>query len=201
MERDELVESDFPFHVGGWDILRLHPKWLTGRLERDLGTGVKNVPASARDARDAGSIPGSRRSPGEGNGSHSHILAWRIPWTEEPAGPQSKGLQRAKHRTTNIFTFTFMLMTACFIQWTCHKLFNHYGNFEQKVRQVCQFKCYFLHETFLRSQRKKFRVKKVNISVAADKCGEEIHQARFFTNYSSHHQWLSVPSPHCEMLL
>ena len=94
-----------------------------------------------------------------------------------------------------------MLMTACFMQWTCHKLFNHYGNFEHKVREVCQFKCYFLHETFLRSQRKKSRVKKVNISVAADKCGEEIHQARFFTNYSSHHQWLSVPSPHCEMLL
>ena len=97
MERDELVESDFPFRVGRWDILRLHPEWLTGRSERDLGTGVKNVPANARDARDAGSIPGSRRSPGEGNGSHSCILAWRIPWTEEPAGSQSKGLQRVRH--------------------------------------------------------------------------------------------------------
>jgi len=36
---------------------------------------------------------------------------------------------------------------------------------------------------------------------AADKCGEEIHQASFFTTYTSHHQWLSVSSPHCEMLL
>ena len=26
--------------------------------------------------------------------THSNILAWRIPWTEEPGGPQSSGLQR-----------------------------------------------------------------------------------------------------------
>ena len=30
---------------------------------------------------DPGSIPGSGRSPGEGNATHSSILAWRIPWT------------------------------------------------------------------------------------------------------------------------
>ena len=29
--------------------------------------------------------------------SHSSILAWRIPWTEEPDGLQSMGLQRVKH--------------------------------------------------------------------------------------------------------
>ena len=33
------------------------------------GTMVKNPPAIAGDARDVGSIPGSGRSPGEGNGS------------------------------------------------------------------------------------------------------------------------------------
>ena len=42
---------------------------------------VKNLPASAGDG---GSIPGSGRSPGEGNATHSSILAWEIPWTEEP---------------------------------------------------------------------------------------------------------------------
>ena len=36
--------------------------------------------------RDAGSLPGSGRSPGEGNGNHSSTLAWKIPWTEEPGG-------------------------------------------------------------------------------------------------------------------
>ena len=47
---------------------------------------VKNLPASAGDIRDVGSIPGLGRSPGEGNGTPSSILAWEIPWTEEPGG-------------------------------------------------------------------------------------------------------------------
>ena len=29
--------------------------------------------------------------------THSSILAWRIPWMEEPGGPQSKGSQRGGH--------------------------------------------------------------------------------------------------------
>ena len=43
---------------------------------------VKNPPPSVGDIRDTGSIPGSERSLGGGNGAHSNILAWRIPWTE-----------------------------------------------------------------------------------------------------------------------
>jgi len=35
---------------------------------------------SACNAGDLGSTPGLGRSPGEGNGYHSSILAWRIPW-------------------------------------------------------------------------------------------------------------------------
>ena len=45
----------------------------------------KNPHASAGDAGDPGSIPGSGRLSG-GNGNFSNILAWRIPWTEEPGG-------------------------------------------------------------------------------------------------------------------
>ena len=33
----------------------------------------------------------------EGMATYSSILAWRIPWTEEPGGLQSMGLQRAGH--------------------------------------------------------------------------------------------------------
>ena len=47
---------------------------------------VKNPSASARDARDMGSIPGSGRSLEEDMAAHSHILAWRIQWTEELGG-------------------------------------------------------------------------------------------------------------------
>ena len=46
---------------------------------------------------DLGPIPGLGRSPGEGNGymaTHSTIIAWRIPCTEEPGGLQSIGSQR-----------------------------------------------------------------------------------------------------------
>ena len=56
--------------------------------------GVKNPLANAGDIRDAGSIPGSGRSPEGGHGKHSTILAWRLPQTEEPGGLQSIGLQR-----------------------------------------------------------------------------------------------------------
>ena len=56
---------------------------------------VKNRPANARDVRDAGSIPGSGRSPGEGNSTPVvWRIVWRIPWTKEPGGLQSMGLQR-----------------------------------------------------------------------------------------------------------
>ena len=44
-----------------------------------------------------GSIPGSGKFPGEGNGYHSNILAWGISWTEEPDGQQSMGSQRVGH--------------------------------------------------------------------------------------------------------
>ena len=33
----------------------------------------------------------------KGMATHSSILAWRIPWTEEPGGLQSMGLQRVRH--------------------------------------------------------------------------------------------------------
>ena len=49
---------------------------------------------SAYLAGDPDLIPGLGRSPGEGNG-RSSILAWRIPWTEEPGGPQSMGSQES----------------------------------------------------------------------------------------------------------
>ena len=40
-------------------------------------------------------------------GTHFSILAWRIPWTEEPGGLQSVGLQRVRHNwVTNTHTHT-----------------------------------------------------------------------------------------------
>ena len=53
--------------------------------------------ASARNVGDPGSIPGSGRSPGEGNGKPFQYSAWKIPWTEEPDRLQSMGSQRVRH--------------------------------------------------------------------------------------------------------
>ena len=59
--------------------------------------GGSEVKASARNAGDLGSIPGLDRSPGEGMATHSSILAWRIPGTEEPGRLQSTRSQRVGH--------------------------------------------------------------------------------------------------------
>ena len=47
---------------------------------------IKNLPANAGDIRDKGLIPRLGRFAGERMATHSSILAWRIPWTEEPGG-------------------------------------------------------------------------------------------------------------------
>ena len=46
---------------------------------------------------DAGSIPESRRSLEKEMAIHSSILAWEIPWTEEPGWLQSMGSQKVGH--------------------------------------------------------------------------------------------------------
>ena len=49
---------------------------------------VNNLPARATE--DAGLIPGGQEGPLEkGMATRSSILAWKIPWTEEPGGLQS----------------------------------------------------------------------------------------------------------------
>ena len=118
----------------------------------DLYLNAKGFPGdsdgkeSAHNAGDQGSIPGSGRSPGEGNGNplqyswaslvaqmvknlsamqetwvqslgwedplekgmttHSSILAWRIPWTEEPGRLQSMGSQEldTTEQLTHVYT-------------------------------------------------------------------------------------------------
>ena len=59
---------------------------------------VKNPPASAGDIRDTGLTPGSGRSTGGRLGNPS-ILAWEIPWKEEPGGLQYMGSQKESDRT------------------------------------------------------------------------------------------------------
>ena len=65
------------------------PRWLGG----------KESACDAEDAVDLGSVPGWRRSSGGGHGNplQASILAWRIPWTEDPGSLQSIRSQKVRH--------------------------------------------------------------------------------------------------------
>ena len=52
---------------------------------------VQNLPANAGDEGDLGLIPEWGRPLEKGMATHSSILAWKIPWTEEPGGLHSMG--------------------------------------------------------------------------------------------------------------
>ena len=88
---------------------------MTGLLLRDdapltrrasqVAWVVKNPPANAGDVREVGLIRGLGRSPSHSSvlvATHSSILAWRIPWTEEPGGLQSMGWQRVRHNWSDL---------------------------------------------------------------------------------------------------
>ena len=61
------------------------------------GMVVKNPLANTRYPGDAGLIPESGRSLEKEMATHCSILAWEIPWAEEPGGLQSMESQRVKH--------------------------------------------------------------------------------------------------------
>ena len=64
-------------------------------LRASLGVQmVKNLPAKQETP---GLIPGSEDPLEKGMATHCSILAWRVPWTEEPGGLQSMGSQRVGH--------------------------------------------------------------------------------------------------------
>ena len=68
---------------------------LTG--DKDFPGGLEGK-ASVYNEGDLGQIPGSGRSPGEGNGNPlQYYIAWNIPWTEKPDRLQPMGLQRVGH--------------------------------------------------------------------------------------------------------
>ena len=58
---------------------------------------VKYPPASAGDIRDPSLILDLEDALEKGVTTHSSVLAWRIPLTEEPDGVQSIGLHRVGH--------------------------------------------------------------------------------------------------------
>ena len=62
-------------------------------LAYSKGSGVKNLPAMQEPQETQVQSVGQEDLPEQGTSTHSRILAWRIPWTEEPDVLQSIGSQ------------------------------------------------------------------------------------------------------------
>ena len=76
-----------PKHSSDWDQLRSPGASLVAQT-------VKNLPAVQETQVPS---PGWEDPLKKGMTTHSNILAWRIPWTEEPGRLQSMGLQIIRH--------------------------------------------------------------------------------------------------------
>ena len=69
-----------------------NPQWLSG----------KNLPAMQETQETWVQSLGQEVALEEGMATHSRILAWRTPWTEEPGGLQFVGSQRVGHDRSNL---------------------------------------------------------------------------------------------------
>ena len=78
---------------------------------KDICVPGSDSKMSAYNVGDLGSIPGSGRSPGKGNGNSS-TLAWKIPWAEDPGRLQSMGSQRVGHDWAISLSFFFCMKSS-----------------------------------------------------------------------------------------
>ena len=100
----KYVLNPFEYHI------EINMSWVAPFHAKCMGfpggSVVKNPPANAEYTS---SIPVSGKSPGEGNNTHFSVLAWEIPWTEEPDRPESKGSQRVGYNWVTEYTCTKIL--------------------------------------------------------------------------------------------
>ena len=66
-------------------------------MASQVALGGKNLPASAGYVREGNSIPGSGKSAEKEMATHSSVLAWEIPWTEEPNGQELDMTEQLTH--------------------------------------------------------------------------------------------------------
>ena len=88
------------------------------------GSVVKNLPASSGDTGDVGLASGSGRTTGIVNAACSGVLAWEIPWTEEPGRLQSMGSQGVEHDW--VHTCIHITCHSCFLSTSLLPQFPRY---------------------------------------------------------------------------
>ena len=125
--------NNLPANAGDTDLIpgpgRFHLPWSNYAHEPQLlrlcsrarpsFPGGSDGKESVCNAGDPGSIPRLGRSPGEGKATHSSILAWEIPWTEESGRLHSMGWQKSD----NDWVTTYYI---------CHRE-KGWGNVQQKT--------------------------------------------------------------------
>ena len=96
----------FELHSLHYKMSMIYPSQVLMRIKIDAicntgfpsGTSGKEPACRRRTRKEMQVRPLGRKDPLEkGVATHSGILAWRIPWTEEPGELQSIGLQRVGH--------------------------------------------------------------------------------------------------------
>ena len=99
------------YHINSW-IIESNINYYLYKLLYIVGgfLGGSDGKESACHAGDPGSIPGLERPPGKKMATHSSVLAWRIPWREEPKWSAVHGVKESDTTEELTHTQTHMLL-------------------------------------------------------------------------------------------
>ena len=97
------------YRLETWNWINAYNGWMPRNMGGDIdrmgfpgGPVVKNLPAM-QEPQEMRVLSLDQKDPlEESMATHSSILAWRIPWTEEPGGLGSIGSQRVGHDWSNL---------------------------------------------------------------------------------------------------
>ena len=89
----EKIFASHIFHKGL--ISKIYKELIQLKAQQLVIDSLVKTPSA--NSGDMGLTSGLGRSPGGGKGTHSSILAWKIPWIEESGGLQSVRSQRVRH--------------------------------------------------------------------------------------------------------
>ena len=116
------------YHINSW-IIESNIKYYLYKLLYVIGgfLGGSDGKESACHAGDPGSIPGLERPPGKKVATHSSVLAWRIPWREEPKWSAVHGVRVRHNCGTSTHTNTYVVRSLSLFHFTCLLVFHYFS--------------------------------------------------------------------------